>query len=277
MFDAFTPLTGRRVPTNGTELHVVEAGSGPPLVFIHGLGWSHALFRRQIERYGDRYRVVAGDTRGHASSAKPPGPYSMDDLAADWRGVLDALHIRHCAIVGFSQGGMIAMKLAAEAPERIAALALLGTASYFAPEAKAIMEERLAAAKAAGPKAGAEAAARGIFSAGFAGKHPDVIARFVDVRSAASGEALAAATRALFDFDIRPALGRVRCPVTILHGDADRLLLPDHAREIARLLPQAELAFAAGAGHMLPLEAPQLVDETLDRFLAAHYPRETSR
>ena len=98
---------------------VVEAGRGRPLVFLHGLGWDHTLWARQVARYAGTYRVTAGDTRGHGGSAKPPGPYSIDLFADDWAALLDALGVRDACLVGFSQGGMIATQLAIARPDLV--------------------------------------------------------------------------------------------------------------------------------------------------------------
>ena len=62
----------RNISVGDTYLRVAEAGSGPALVFFHGLGWTHALWAPAFDRYAARYRVIAGDTRGHGDRASPP-------------------------------------------------------------------------------------------------------------------------------------------------------------------------------------------------------------
>ena len=61
----------RNIDVGDTFLHVTEAGAGPALVFLHGLGWTHALWAPAFDRYAARFRVVAADTRGHGQSGKP--------------------------------------------------------------------------------------------------------------------------------------------------------------------------------------------------------------
>jgi len=67
-------ITKNSVTTGTSEMFVVESGSGIPVVFIHGLGWTHALWHQLIPVFAKRYRIIAADTRGHGRSAKPPGP-----------------------------------------------------------------------------------------------------------------------------------------------------------------------------------------------------------
>lgn len=245
-------------------------------MLIHGLGWSHALWHRQIEHYAQHYRVIAADTRGHGRSAAPPGPYTMHQLAADWAEAISDCEIENFAVVGFSQGGMIALTLAATYPERVGALGLFGTSCRFDRAAWSGMEQRAIAAKAAGPLAAAEAAAQSIFSDRFTKQRPDFVRRFVELRSAADAKSLAAATQSLRDFDICGKLAAIECPVLILHGTADKVITPDNARQLHRLLPQSECHLIEGAGHMLPVECPADIDTHLSRFLNAHYRPETT-
>jgi 3-oxoadipate enol-lactonase len=269
----FEPLPGRLVSAGKIRMFAATAGEGPPLVFIHGLGWSHSLWRRQFERLSGAYRVIAADTRGHGQSDKPLGPYAITDFARDWLALLDALDVKRCCVVGFSQGGMVAQAIAARDPGRLAALVLAGTACRSKPEMRAIMEQRLAAATVDGPRAAATAAAASIFSPAFMARNPDFIAAFVEWREGHDPAALAAATRALYDFDFREALAALPCPVRVLSGAEDRLAPPEAGKEIAQLVPGARFSVIEASGHMLQIEQPEAFEQALDAFLAEHYPR----
>jgi 3-oxoadipate enol-lactonase len=267
----FVPLPGRLIPINGIELFVSETGTGRPVVLVHGLGWSHALWHRVISQLSGRYRVIAGDTRGHGRSAKPAGPYTMGQLASDWAGVLDACNVDSCALIGLSQGGMIAMSLAAQFPERVAVMGLLATAAHFSDAAWKGMEERGKIAREIGIRAAAEQTATSLFSSDFAAQNPSLVKDFVENRVAAAAAALGAATQSLRGFDIRQQLPRLRCPVFIMHGTADRVIPVQSADEIKATLPHAELVREEGAGHILPVERPDDVEMSLARFLDRHY------
>ena len=263
------PLPGKHVRAGALELFVTDHGAGPAIVFLHGLGWTHALWRRQIARYGERYRIIAGDSRGHGQSDKPTGPYTIEDMAADWLAALDALDVPHWCLVGFSQGGRIAQSLALLAPQRTRALVILGSGSKSNPAGRAIMEKRLEAGRASA-RAGAEAAAASIFSEAFMAREAEFVQAFIAQRAALDFAPLAAATRALFDWDVSGRIPTLRCPATVAVGSVDRLCSVEAARETAGLIPDAEFSVIDGVGHMLTLEAPQAFDPLLDRFLARH-------
>jgi len=67
----------RCVATARLAMNIVEAGSGPAVLLIHGLGWDHSLWNPTVERLSTRYRVIAADTRGHGRTDKPAAPYDM--------------------------------------------------------------------------------------------------------------------------------------------------------------------------------------------------------
>lgn len=267
------PLPGKMVQADGLELFVTERGAGRAVVFIHGLGWTHALWRRQLARYGDRYRVIAGDSRGHGQSDKPLDSYTIEDMAGDWLGALDALGVREWCLVGFSQGGRIAQSLAVRAPGRTRALMIIGTACKANPASRAMMEQRLEAGRTS-TRAAAEAAAASIFSPAFIGKEPQFVKTFIERRAALDFEPLAAATRALFVWDVSAQIPALRCAVKVAVGSEDRLCTIDSAKEVANLIPGAGFEVIQGSGHMVILEQPQVVDVLLDDFLARNYPAE---
>jgi 3-oxoadipate enol-lactonase len=261
----------RRVHTNGITMHAVEAGTGPALVLMHGLGWDATLWASTARRFADRYRVVAGDTRGHGQSDKPPGPYTIDLFARDWIGCLDALGVARACLVGFSQGGMIAQVVAVEHPERVAALVLVSTSCRSDPSAKEKMEERIRLARTEGPAASARLAASSVFSKKFADAHPEVVEKFVAWRTAMPQDALLDATRAGYDFDISARLSAVRVPTLVMYGDDDTLTPPPVVRHVSECVQASDLVGVSGAGHMIPIEQPEVFETRLGAFLAKHY------
>lgn len=269
-------MKSRMVPTNGIQMHVVEAGSGRPILLLHGLGWTAELWESVIDRLAQRYRVIAGDTRGHGRSEKPPGPYSIEQFAADWHGVLQASGVEHACIVGFSQGGMTAQSLALRYPDDVGALVLVSTVSRSNPAARPILEERIQAARIQGPEAAARLAAKGIFSHAFATSNPKKVEWFVNWRAAMDQEALIHATRAGYGFDVDDQLRNVRVPAIVLYGEEDALTQPAAVRRVAESLPLGTRAVGfPEAGHMLPFEQPEHFERVLLSFLDEHYPSAT--
>jgi 3-oxoadipate enol-lactonase len=257
----------RRVATPRLTMNLVEAGSGPAVLLIHGLGWDHSLWNPMVERFSSQYRAIAADTRGHGASDKPDGPYAIEMFAQDYAALADALGVTGACVVGLSQGGMIAQSLALIRPDLVASLVLISTACKSAPMLRDNMESRIAAMDKAGPEAAARIAAESIFSPAWMAAHADEVERFVAWRSVMPTAPLNAATRALYDFDLSPKLPQIDRPTLVIAGEADRLTRPQGMEEIAALIPGAEYRLVPGAGHMLPVEQPKLAEELVAAFL----------
>jgi 3-oxoadipate enol-lactonase len=264
--------TARRIATRTITMHVVEAGRGRPVVFLHGLGWDNTLWAHQVARYGGDYRVIAGDTRGHGASDRPPGPYTIDLFADDWAALLDALDIKDACVVGFSQGGMIAQTLAIKRPDLMSALVLVSTSCRSHASGRENMEARITAMREQGPEASARVGAKAIFSPAYMAANPAYIETFVAWRAAMPAEPLVAAMRAVYDYDVRAGLAGVRTPCLVITGSADVLTKPDANAEVAASIPGARFETVAGAGHMIPIEQPEVFDRLIDGFLTQHYP-----
>ena len=134
------------VQVDGLRLHYLVQGFGPAVVLIHGLGscaedWSLL----QAPTLSQRYRVLMPDLRGHGRSDKPPGPYTVHQMAEDIAGFLRALGTDSAHIVGFSLGGAVAQALAVRHPERVRSLVLVNTFAYLRP--KGWVEWRLTLAR----------------------------------------------------------------------------------------------------------------------------------
>ncbi|MEP4378464.1 MAG: alpha/beta fold hydrolase [Alphaproteobacteria bacterium] len=259
------------VPTNGIEMHMVEAGDGPPLTFIHGLGWDEQMWVPALERYSGSYRCIAGDSRGHGLSSQPAGPYTMAQFADDWAGALASVSALPGCVVGLSQGGMVAQALATRAPHLIDALVLVSTTCKADPQTAANMSERLESMHQTGARAGAEIAATSIFSEGFRAANPGYIEAFIDARAAQPQAPLISAMAALQDFDYSAGLEALDIPTLVISGSEDALTPPDAVREVADHIPGAELVEMPGAGHIIPAEQPEAFYAIIDRFLSRHY------
>ena len=107
-------------------LHYTERGSGTPLILLHGNGEDGSYFVHQIEYFKDRYRVIALDTRGHGQSPRGKKPFTIRQFAEDLHDFMDEQHIGRAHILGFSDGGNIALIFAMKYPERVDHLILNG-------------------------------------------------------------------------------------------------------------------------------------------------------
>lgn len=121
----------RVVVEDGVELEVVVAGSGPPLVCVHGFGGAKEDFADHLDVLARQATVVLVDLRGHGDSAGPPDPdaYSLDRCAADVLAVADALGFDRFRIIGHSMGGMVVRRVALAAPDRVEGVVFMSTAA----------------------------------------------------------------------------------------------------------------------------------------------------
>ena len=119
----------RIVTDDGVGLEVVERGTGPALLLVHGFGGAKEDFADQVDALARDHHVVTFDHRGHGESDGPEDParYSLDRFAADLGNVLDALGIDPFRLLGHSMGGMIVRRFVLASPHRVDALVLMDT------------------------------------------------------------------------------------------------------------------------------------------------------
>lgn len=107
-------------------LSYIEKGEGYPFILLHGNGESKEYFKHQIEYFSKQYRVIAIDTRGHGKSKRGSKPFTLDQFAEDLKCFLDQLKISKAIILGFSDGGNIALLFALKYPQYVEKLILNG-------------------------------------------------------------------------------------------------------------------------------------------------------
>ena len=125
--------------TNDAELFYEEAGSGEPVLLLHGLGSSTLDWAPQIEALKGSYRVIAMDARGSGRSRdllKPGGPFSVAQFAADGAALLDSLGAAPAHIVGLSMGGMTAFQLAVDSPRSVRTLTIVNSGPELVPRTR---------------------------------------------------------------------------------------------------------------------------------------------
>jgi 3-oxoadipate enol-lactonase len=247
-----------------------DTGSGDPVLFIHGLTWDHTLWDHQVAALSGSYRCIAVDLIGHGQTPDVEHDYSFFDLADYMAGFLDGLGIERAHIVGLSMGGMTAMPLALEHPEKVRSLALLDTdAKPEAPEMVAAYEGLGNAVIAAGWAAVAEPVAGILFGAPYLSdpaRKAAVIEKLCSNRQeAVAGRALRAVTGRT---NLIPRLGGIAVPTVVIVGELDAATTPDKAEAIAAAIPGAKLVKAPNAGHHSPLENPEAVTAALWEHLA---------
>lgn len=108
------------------QLHYIEQGQGQPMILLHGNGESCDYFEHQIAYFSKQYHVIALDTRGHGQSPRGEKPFTIKQFAEDLHDFMDEKSIERAIVLGFSDGGNIALTFALKYPERIEKLILNG-------------------------------------------------------------------------------------------------------------------------------------------------------
>lgn len=256
------------------ELYVEEHGEGTPLLLCQGLGYAVWAWERQLPALARAHRTLAYDHRGSGRSAKPSGPYSIEQLAADAASVLGRRGIARAHVLGFSMGGYVAQTLALRRPDLVDRLVLVAT-SPGGPDAVPQPDETAAAwaaARGLPPEEYARATMPLSFAPGWTDDHVTEYETLLAARLAhpTPAEAWAAQYAACVDYlrDDRP-VEEIRATTLVVHGDRDRVVAYANGELLARRIPQARLETFAGHGHLLAIEdAPRFNALVLD-FLAA--------
>jgi 3-oxoadipate enol-lactonase len=259
--------------TGPVSLYAEQHGTGGPLLLVTGLGYAIWCWEPQLPAFAAERAVVAVDNRGTGRSPKPPGPYSIEEMADDLAAVLDRLGIERTAVLGHSLGGYLAQELALRHPERVDALVLVGTAPggpANVPVPRATLGEWLASAQLP-PAEFARATMPSSFAAGWTDAHPAAYEHFLAIRL--EHPTPPEAWRAQFDAArawtaVAHPLERIDVPALVVHGDGDRVVPVENGRELARRIPGAELHELPGRGHVPNLEEPAQFNELVLDFLA---------
>jgi 2-succinyl-6-hydroxy-2,4-cyclohexadiene-1-carboxylate synthase len=234
----------------------------PTLVLLHGFTNSGASWQPVISGLGQRYRALAPDIRGHAS-ASDADPVTLDAVLGDIANLTDG----EFTLVGYSQGGRIALHAALAMPDRVRRLVLIGASPGLADAdertARRLADERLADR--------VEAMTIEEFATGWAqspvlsGVAPDVAAAAHADRLRSTPVGLAAALRGLGTGalpSLWTRLPELPIPVTLLAGERDAKFTAI-AYEMADLLPDATVTIVPAAGHAVHLERPDAILTTL--------------
>lgn len=255
------------IRANGVELFYDLAGpEGAPVVaFSNSLGTTLEMWDAQVPALADRYRLLRYDTRGHGRSPAVERAATIDDLADDLAGLLDALAIDRGHIVGLSLGGMTAQAFALRHPQRLASLVLMATSAHM-PPADA-WRERAELVRAKGMGALVDAVLGRWFTPGFAQREPGKVAPVRERFLQTAPEGYARCCEVIRDIDLRPRLGAIRAPTLILAGAADPATPVAMMEDIRSRIPAAELVVVPRAAHLLAIEQAEIVNSHLGAFL----------
>lgn len=240
--------------TNGVEIEYQVAGSGEPLLMIHGFGecidQSWGAIAPELAK---SYRVIAVNQRGHGRSTNPTGKFTHRQSAEDIRNLMDALGVKSVSAIGFSSGGMALLHLATRYPKRVSKLVLVGATTHFGEQARRIM--RSVASDGLPPpvrKQFLKCAVRGPTQAdelgrqfgAFKDSHTDVNFKAVD-------------------------LAKIKARTLIIHGDRDIFFPVSIPVAMYSAIPKSQLWIVPGGDHSSTAGAPTpIFVDTVKSFLS---------
>ena len=259
----------RRITVNGVGLAVDSVGEGPAVLFIHGYPLDRTVWRHPMEHL-EGWRRIAPDLRGMGRSDAPDLGYSMTTYADDLAALLDSIGVDDAVLCGLSMGGYVAFEFLRRHRQRVRALILMDTrAEADSAEGR---KSRDAAAQLARDQ-GARAVADSMLPRLFARDTADAVGEpwWVTERMIL-GTPVAGITGALAAMRDRPdsteLLGTLAdLPVLVVVGDHDRMTPPASAHRMMAGIPGARLVEIAEAGHLPPLEKPEVTTGVLREFL----------
>lgn len=246
---------------NGSLVHYVETGGGSPvLVLVHGAGGSHTTWMRQLEGLADSARVIALDLPGHGRSSGD-GCRVVAEYAATVREFTSRLGAGPVVLGGHSMGGAVTQTIAVEAPELLRGVVLVGTGARLRvfPRVFELMERDYAEGVEFIQSYGWSPAAAPALQAG---------------GRAAMLETRADVTLGDFTgcdgFDLMARISAIRLPALVIVGEDDQLTPPKYSEYLAGQIPGSRLVRIPQAGHYVPLEQADQVNDAIRSFLATN-------
>lgn len=247
---------------NDIRTHYCAAGSGPAVVFVHGLAEDHHSWQRQQEEFTG-HRTYAYDVRGHGASTIGTANGTLEQLRDDLLAFLTEIS-GPAVCVGFSLGGTVVLSAAAHRPELVTGVVVLGTSSVVGRRAAEINLQR--AEEAADPAA-LLASLREDTRMMIASSTVDIdelVARRAATIGDGAGFANAATAMAgIRDNPLTPVLAAIEQPVTVIGAEHDALCPRKAADILLEALPSATYLEVPGAGHLMNVDNPEAVTAAL--------------
>jgi pimeloyl-ACP methyl ester carboxylesterase len=262
---------------NGTEIYYEIHGNGPRLALVEGLGYHRWMWYRQLPAFTPHFTTLIYDNRGVGKSAKPPGPYTHEQNAADLLALLDHVGWERTHVLGVSMGGFIAQQLALSHPDRLAKLVLVATA-FGGPRmipvppaaAKAMMPDQNITPEDRISKAMPIAFGDPSWPARHGAEFDQIVAWRLEEPQ--PPEATMAQVMAGASFDVSERIRAITAPTLVIAGSKDGVVPPENSRLLAEEIPGATLEIIPEAGHLLFIEAADDFNDRVIRFLESPSP-----
>jgi pimeloyl-ACP methyl ester carboxylesterase len=250
------------------ELYFEDYGAGVPLLLLSAFPFDHRMWREQ-KALGDVARLLMPDYRGIGSSSLTLGPYTMDLLADDMAALLDRAAVTQAVVVGDSMGVYVAFSLLERHPERVRAVVFSDSrAEADTPEQA---ERRQTTADGLRNEGTAVLRSRvdDLFAATTRRTRPALVFEMQTQVATMRAEGLAWLTQGMaLRHDRRALLPRISVPALLLCGEEDTVSPPAGMQAMAGAIPNADFHLIPQAGHLAPLEQPEVWNRYVREFIS---------
>jgi 3-oxoadipate enol-lactonase len=262
---------------NGQRLFYEVHGEGDPLVLVTGLGGDHLSWGEQLEAFSARYRTVVFDNRDSGRSTECAEGYEVDDMARDTLALADELGLDGFHLIGVSLGGAVGQEVALAAPDRVRTLTLAMTWGGDGHWGRVRGRLMANAALRTPPEEHVEQLLHSCLSEELF-EDPERVAYFrqmvLENPHPQSVEAFARQAQAVGRHEARDRLGRLSMPVHVIGAERDMMIPIWKSRELAELIPDAQLTVIEGGTHGVNLEQAEEFNRLVLDWLAEHAPAE---
>jgi 3-oxoadipate enol-lactonase len=257
------------VKTEDAELrceHTVRPGA-PALLMLNSLGTSFEMWDDQAEALSERYELIRFDARGHGKSTLGSREeLTMEQLAGDALAILDACGVARAHLCGLSIGGMIAMQIATQWPDRVLKIALASTAPHM--PTREMWQTRIDTVRSQGMAPLVDGILGRWFTPEFTAAQPQAVERIRAMLLETNPKGYAALATAIRDMDQRESIRAITATTLVIGGAKDPSTTPQHAELIAASIPGSRLVML-DAAHMANIERATEFTGAVLEFLAA--------
>ena len=259
-----------RLRRGGADIYYELTGTGPAIVFAHGLGGNHLSWWQQVAHFAARHTCVVFSHRGFAPSSAVPGAQAPDAYADDLAALIQELNLSEVVLIGQSMGGWTCLEYALRQPQRVRALVMASTSGTvdFAQLGNAEVTAWIEKA----PSMLAALDARGIYSASgerMAREQPALAQLYWQISQLTSAAFREAVRQRIGELRVRPPslLGELPMPVLFITGEEDWVFPPAAGAALAPLARKGTAVRVPAAGHSVYFERAAQFNQIVEEFL----------
>jgi 3-oxoadipate enol-lactonase len=258
-----------RIVANSIRMNYELSGKkgAPAVVLSHSLSSSLLMWNPQMDVLNPYFRVLRYDTRGHGHSDAPAGPYTLELLAEDVIGLLNALDMDRVHFVGLSMGGMIGQCLALNHPHRLESLTLCDTASIIPAEAQPLWQDRIDKARKKGMEALSDETMERWFTPSFLSWNPPIVTLIREQILATPAAGYIGCAEAIRKLHYLGRLSEIKLPTLIMVGEDDPGTPVSASEAMNERITDSKLVVLPSARHLSNVEQTETFNVNLLNFL----------